>query len=188
MQAQSKQLIEFLNVVRRENFLVLDTETTGLQIGEIVQIAIVDHTGKILIDTLVKPVNGIPADAMRVHGITEDMVGDAPGWNLIAPKVMEIVKDTDLIVYNATYDRKMMHQSNEHYSNEKVNWKEIARWHCAMEAYAEVWGDWNDYHGSYRWQRLTTAMMQQNLPTGDAHNALGDCLMTLALCKKMAGL
>jgi len=188
MQTQSQELITFLNMVRRKEFLVLDTETTGLHKGEIVQIAIVDHMGGVLMDTLVKPVNGIPSDAQRIHGISEAMVSDAPGWNIIAPKVMDIVKGKDLIVYNATYDRKMMHQSNEHYSSEKINWREIANWHCAMEAYAEIWGDWNDWHGSYRWQKLTTAMFQQNLPTQDAHNALGDCLMTLALVKKLAGI
>lgn len=186
MRAYSKQLNDFLGMVKRQDFIVLDTETTGLHAGEIVQIAIVDHTGGVLLDTLVKPTSGIPADATRIHGITEAMVSDCLGWDEIAFKVMDVIKGKDLIVYNATYDRKMMHQSDEHYSTEKVNWRDLARWYCAMENYAEFYGDWNDYHGSYRWQRLTAAMFQQNLPTQDAHTALGDCLMTLALVKKMA--
>src|SRR5690349_6382880 len=98
MQTQSQQLIGFLNMARRNDFLVLDTETTGLHTGEIGQIAIVDHMGRVLMDTLVKPVLGIPSDAQRIHGISEAMVSDAPGWNLIAPKVMDIVKGKDLIV------------------------------------------------------------------------------------------
>lgn len=188
MQSYSKQLTDFLKMVKSEKFFVLDTETTGLHVGEIVQIAIVDPTGKVALDTLVKPVNGIPSDATSIHGITNEMVSDAPGWNVVSEWVMEIIRDSDLIVYNAVYDRKMMHQSHEHYSSEKINWREIARWYCAMEAYSEYYGDWNDYHQSYRWQRLTAAMYQQDLPTKDAHSALGDCLMTLALVRKMAGL
>lgn len=183
-----QQLKQFLEMIRRDEFAVLDTETTGLHVGEIVQIAIVDNTGKTLLDTLVKPVLGIPSDATGIHGITNEMVTDALGWNIIAPQVMDIIKGRDLVVYNAKYDRKMMHQSNEHYSLEKIHWAEIARWWCAMEAYAEFYGDWNSYHGSFRWQSLTNAMFQQDLSTQTAHSALGDCLMTLALVRKMAGL
>jgi hypothetical protein len=47
---------------------------------------------------------------------------------------------------------------------------------CAMSNYASFVGEWNDYHGNYKWQRL---------PGGD-HSAIGDCLATLELIKKMA--
>lgn len=185
---QSTMLKNFLSMVRRQKFYVLDTETTGLKVGEIVQIAIVDHTGNELLNTLVKPVFGIPEAATNIHGITDEMVSSAPGWNIVAPQVAEIIRGNDLIVYNALYDRKMMHQSDEHWSSERTIWRDLCRWHCAMEAYAEHYGDWNDWHSSYRWQSLTNAMFQQDLPTQDAHTALGDCLMTLALVRKIAGL
>lgn len=188
MTEQSKTQTYFWNMVRREQFLVLDTETTGLKVGEIVQIAIVDHTGNELLNTLVKPVLAIPPDATNIHGITDEMVSSAPGWNIVAPQVIDIIKGRDVIVYNATYDRKMMHQSDEHWTSERTVWRELCNWHCAMEAYAEHYGDYNSWHGSYRWQSLTNAMFQQDLPTQQAHTALGDCLMTLALVRKIAGL
>jgi DNA polymerase-3 subunit epsilon len=46
-----------------------------------------------------------------------------------------------------------------------------------MHWYSQWIGDWNDYHGNYKWQRL---------PGGD-HSALGDCRATLAVLKQMAG-
>jgi DNA polymerase-3 subunit epsilon len=49
--------------------------------------------------------------------------------------------------------------------------------HCAMQRYAEWYGEWNDYFGSFRWQRLE----------GGDHSALGDCRATLELIRKMAG-
>lgn len=52
---------------------------------------------------------------------------------------------------------------------------------------AEFHGDWNDYHQSYRWQKLTDAVRQMRVTVdAKAHDALGDCLMTLAVIKKMA--
>jgi DNA polymerase-3 subunit epsilon len=59
-------------------------------------------------------------------------------------------------------------------------------WVCAMEAYAEFWGEWNDYHGNYRWQKLATACRQQGIGVVNAHDAMGDARMTLALLAKLA--
>lgn len=176
----------FLTMAKRGDFVVLDTETTGLERGEIIQIAIVDAHGKVWLDTFVKPMNGIPNT--HIHGIDDSDVADAPSWALIAPAVRDIVRGRDLIVYNAVYDRKMMHQSAEACQMPKTEWKEVAHWYCAMLAYAEVYGDWNDYRQSYAWQKLTVATQQQGLNISAAHTALGDALMTLALVKKLASL
>ncbi|NJL65352.1 MAG: hypothetical protein HC903_30705 [Methylacidiphilales bacterium] len=50
--------------------------------------------------------------------------------------------------------------------------------HCAMHYYSQYVGEWNDYHGNYKWQKL---------PGGD-HSALGDCHATLKIIKQMAGM
>jgi DNA polymerase-3 subunit epsilon len=178
----------FKSMVKRGGFVVLDTETTGLTDGEICQIAIINDSGAILLNSYVKTVKPIPAEAQRIHGITDEMVASAPGWAAIAPRVKEILSGKDVIIYNAVYDRrKMMHKSAEHAGMEKIEWKDFARFWCAMEAYAEYNGDWNDYHQSYRWQKLTDAVRQQRVTVdAKAHDALGDCLMTLSVIKKMS--
>lgn len=170
--------------VARNNWVILDTETTGLTTGEIVQIAILGQNG-VLLDSLCKPQYGIPLEASRIHGITEDMVADAPTFDLLAPTIQQLLQGKDVIVYNATYDRKMLHQSAEAVGIAKIDWKTFSNWVCAMLAYAEFWGDFNEYYGNYRWQKLTRAMEQQGLEISQAHNALGDCLMTMQLVDLM---
>lgn len=178
-------LARFVSALRGQPFLVLDTETTGLHRGEICQIAILNHEGNILLNTLVKPMNSIPMDAYGVHGISDEMVQDAPTWAEIAPQVLDIISNQNLVVYNATYDRKMMHQSGEAAGMPRIEWKEHARWYCAMIAFAEHYGDWNDYHGNYRWQKLSTAAIMSGMDTNGAHDALVDCLMTLHVVHKL---
>lgn len=170
------------------NCLILDTETTGLYDGEIVQIAVINTRGEALMDRLVKPVRPIPAGATAIHGITDADVECAVSWAVVSEELEKLITGCNLVVYNATYDRKMMHQSAEKAGLPKVEWKEVCNWHCAMQAYAEFYGDWNDWHQSYRWQRLTDACSQMGVPepNAPAHSALGDCLRTLALLKKMA--
>jgi DNA polymerase-3 subunit epsilon len=178
-------LENFRKALRGKDFLVLDTETTGLDNAEVVQIAIINSAGEPLLDTLVKTKQPIPRDATRIHGITDEMVKDCPTWLDLAPKIKTILDGQLLVVYNATFDREIMHQTAERWDLPKIEWKEICSWHCAMEAYAEFYGEWNNYHGNYRWQRLGNAARNCNLPTDDAHDALADCLMALGVTKHM---
>lgn len=178
-------LQSFRNALKDQKFLVLDTETTGLHDGEIVQIAIIDSDANVLLDTLVKPVKPIPADATAIHGITDEMVKDAPVWAQITGHIESIVSGKLLVVYNATFDRGMMHKSQERHNLPKIEWKEIAAWYCAMEAFAEFYGEYNAYRGNYKWQKLVVAARHCNQPTDDAHDALADCLMALGVTKHM---
>lgn len=182
------ELQGLLKVIRSGQFLILDTETTGLERGEVVQIAVIDSAGSALINTLVKPVEPIPPSTTRIHGITNQMVANAPRFADVIENLRQTIKGQQVIVYNAVYDRKMLHQSAEAAAIEKTDWKAISRWWCAMEGFAEVYGDWNSMRKSFRWQKLSTAAHYYKLPLVDEHNALGDCLTTLAIYKRMAGL
>ncbi len=177
--------MSIIDVIKSGEFVILDTETTGLYAGsEIVSIAIIDSKGETLLDTLVKPAQPIPTDATRIHGITNEMVKDAPPFPL--DQIHELLAEQQVIVYNASYDQTMLYRSAESAGMTRVDWAGIADWHCAMEHFAEIYGEWNEYHGNYRWQRLETACRYYKIPVVGAHGALADCLMTLEVCKKMA--
>jgi len=176
----------FLKMLRSKFYIVLDTETTGLHDGEICEIAIMSSHGEILLDTLVKPVNPIPQEATAIHGITNEMVSDAPTWSYIHSRVVSILTRRNVVVYNAFYDRKMMHLTSEKSGLAKMAWTQIADWWCAMEAFSQVYGKWDDYHGNFAWQSLSNAAKYYGIPVDNAHRALGDVKMTLAVCRKMA--
>lgn len=181
-------LQDFLNIVRGGHFLILDTETTGLERGEVVQIGVIDSSGRELMNTFVKPVDPIPLSTTRIHGITNQMVASAPRFGEVVEQLRQTLQDQQVIVYNAVYDRRMLHLSAEAAGLEKTDWKTLSHWWCAMEAFAEVYGDYNSFRRSYRWQKLSTAARYYGLSPVNEHTALGDCLTTLAVCKHMAGL
>lgn len=182
----TNKLINFIEMVRGRNFVILDTETTGLHRGEICEIAIIDAMGNTLLDQRVKTVEPIPLGASNIHGITDSDVKDCPMWREIQPKVREILRGKNVVIYNSVYDRKMMHQSDERNGMERVDYKSESVFWCAMEAYAGYHGDWNSYHQSYKWQKLTSAALHMGVEETNAHSALGDCLMTLGVIKAMA--
>ncbi len=181
------KLKAFMDMTKTAGYLILDIETTGLKNAEVCEIAIIKHTGEILLDTLVKPTKPIPKAAWSVHGISDGRVAEAPGWEQVSDDVRDILSAHDnLIVYNAKFDRHMMYSSDEHIGVDHVAWKELISCHCAMEAYAEYFGEWNEYQQSYRWQRLGAAARQMQITANNLHSALADCQTTLAIVQAMA--
>jgi len=126
----------------------------------------------------------IPPDATRIHGITNDAIKDARDWKAVFEDVKAITSGKDLIVYNLGYDTKLMSWSCK-LRGILYNPTWVDAW-CAMQWYAFIWKDLDDFYGTYRWQRLSNAAVQQKLTVKVAHNALGDCLMTLAVINKLA--
>jgi|SRR6056297_1643507 len=176
----------FKAMVTAGDYVVLDTETTGLTDGEICQIAIADANETVLLDTLIKTTQPIPAGATDIHGITDNDVANSPTWAEVQPVVRDILNGRNVIIYNATYDRKMMHKSDERSGLERTDYKAEATYWDGMAHYAEYFGEWNNYHGNYRWQKLTNAARQCGIATDNAHSALGDVLMTIGVIRHMA--
>ena len=82
-----------------------DLETTGLDVknDRIVQFAFLrvnpDHSRNEWME-LVNPGIPIPAEASRVHNITDDMVADKPGFEEFAPSVLKFLEHCDLAGFN----------------------------------------------------------------------------------------
>lgn len=157
-------------------WVILDTETTGLRYNdEVIQIGMIDGAGNVLIENqLVKPTCPISIEARQVHGIFPVHVENAPSFADVLPHLRAAVAGKLLVIYNAEFDLRMLEQSARAHGQDLGLKMEMHT--CAMKTYALWYGDWNDYHQSFRWQRL---------PGGD-HSALGDCRSALELIRKMA--
>jgi DNA polymerase-3 subunit epsilon len=97
-----------------------------------------------------------------------------------------IVEGRNLVVYNAAFDRKMIDGDCKRHDLAKLP---VKKYHCAMLKYAQYYGRLNRYGGDFRWQSLETACEQLHIRLPErAHNALGDCLRTLEVMKRLAGI
>lgn len=171
---------------RAKNFYVLDTETTGLdKRDEIVQIGIIDKHGSTILNTLVKPTRPVTAQVIAVHGITNDMLRDAPPFSELYVKLSALLAGQTLVAYNMDFDWRMLAQTAALYGLPNVF---TGPRHCAMKEYAKYRGQFDLKKRGYRWYSLSEACKQQRIKVENAHDALGDVLMTLALIKKMAAL
>lgn len=175
---------ELFDILKRGNFDVLDTETTGLdKRAEIASIAVIGSNGVVKLNTLVHPTRPIPQEATAIHGITNEMVKGALPFP--SELLANMLADRDVVIYNAQYDVGMLYQATEWAGLPRVEWRKIARFHCAMEKFAEVYGEWNSRYGNYKWKPLSAAAHYYKVKQEGAHGALVDCQTTLQVCKAM---
>lgn len=178
---QKGRMTRWAQELLSSNALILDFETTGLHGADIVQIGAVDMAGATAYDTLVKPAMPISAGAMGVHGITHEMVADAPIFESLYIELSVLLAGRTVVAYNAPFDKGILlgvcHRRN-------LPVPRIKGWECAMRAYAKFYFGGRD---GGKWQSLSKACMQQNIPIENAHSAVSDCKMTWQLLKRMAG-
>jgi len=153
----------------------LDTETTGLSsLDEVIEIAIIDHDGQTLLQTLVKPRRPIPPDAIRIHGINDSAVANAPIWDEIWPTVRSMMDGRSIGIYNDDFDIRMMKQSFRVFD---PSWRNSFTSFDILKLYAEFFGEIDPRRGSFRYQSLAKAGAQCEIELPNAHRALADALL-----------
>ncbi len=160
-----------------ENALFLDTETTGLDnTAEIVEIAIADRDGNPVFESLVKPSAPITPRLVSIHGISNEMVKNAPTWAEIHLEINRILTGKTVVAYNSDFDSRMIEQTIDIYSLPGI----ICYWECSMQMY-------QNHTGHHKWIKLIEAAEQCGVyPMGKAHRAMTDVIMCLQIVQKIA--
>lgn len=157
----------------------LDTETTGMgPRDEIVEIAILDKNGNTLYESLVQPTRKIPADAIWIHGITDDMVAGAPAWPQVWSEVEELLSTRHVGIYNAEFDLRLFGQSHRLHG---LAWGGLPNPFCIMKLYADFYT-----YGAGRYQKLEVAGRQCGIPLPNSHRARADTALALAVFQRIA--
>jgi DNA polymerase III subunit epsilon len=111
--------------------VVLDTETTGLEVGQghrIIEIGCVEMlnrraTGRHFHEYL-DPERDIDAGAAAVHGITREKLAGKPKFAAVAERFLEFVDGAELIIHNAAFDVAFL-------DGELARWAALAGAECA---------------------------------------------------------
>lgn len=176
--------------------VVLDLETTSLG-GYAVEIAVIDMSGAVLLDTRLWPEADLDEETTKIHGLTLERLAGAPTFAQVADELSELLRGRRVWTYNSAFDRGVLEREVERLALRRAEagllhhlpsearrfarrtartWGRRVRWRCAMRLYSQFVGEWSERHDNYAYQPL---------PGGD-HRALGDARAALAVLRRMA--
>ena len=94
-------------------FAIIDIETTGINFryGKITEIAIFQHNGTKItgsFSSLIYPEMDISFHIIKIIGITNSMVNNAPKFYEIAKKIIEMTVGRIFVAYNVQFDYKFI--------------------------------------------------------------------------------
>lgn len=91
--------------------IVLDTETTGIDPNDghrIIEIGCVELMERQLTGrhyhVYINPEREVEAEAITVHGITNEFLADKPVFSEVADEFFEFIKGAELVIHNAAFD------------------------------------------------------------------------------------
>lgn len=181
------------------NFVVIDTETTGLRPAscEIIDIAAIrfrDYKPVEKVSMLLSSKKPIPPEATKINGITDEMVSGCPRFQEIAESLVEFIGADNLVGHNLPFDLSFIIRYGADVTKIKRKYYdtlEIARKTIPQERIKQRWdrelGDY-DYEVSDGIEnyKLGTLCSWYGIINSRSHRAEGDALAAGFLLQKLA--
>lgn len=170
------------------NVVTWDTETTGLDplMDEVIAVGIVDCDGQVLLDTLIRPANMATltaTNASDVHGITADMLADAPTFPELYGELKALLDGRFWLGYNIQFDARMLDATCLRYDLPPL--LSVGQ-HDATPYVADFVGQWDEGKGGYKYWKLVEAAEKFGLTEFAAHHAAADAVATWTVVKRMS--
>ncbi len=104
--------------IKKDTFICLDCETTGLDVenDEIIELAIAKFTYDEILDkfeTLIDPKRPISQESIEIHKITDEMVSGKPKIEEILHKTLEMINGYTIVGHNIGFDISMLIQASK---------------------------------------------------------------------------
>ena len=159
-------------------YCIIDVETTGGKFDEegITEIAIYKYDGFEIIDqfiSLVNPERPIDAYVVKLTGINNAMLRQAPKFYEIAKRVIEITENAIIVAHNSSFDYRIIKTEFK-----RLGFTFVKETICTVELSKKLIPNMD----SYSLGKLVKAL---GIPIVDRHRASGDALATLKLFKML---
>lgn len=159
-------------------YAIVDIETTGGNASgsRITEIAIIIHDGTNIIDrfeTLINPEKEIPLPIFALTGINNDMVRNAPVFDDVAERVLEMLTGRIFVAHSVNFDYSFIRHQLE-----QAGFKWTAKKLCTVRAARKI----KPGLDSYSLGNLCRAL---NIPIENRHRAGGDADATAILFSRL---
>ena len=135
-------------------------------------------------NSLVRPLNPIPREASRIHGITEEMTRNAPMWISLWQELRGFFYGRLLAIYNAEFDLRMIDQTNR--KSGLTRWQPGLPPEDIMRIFADYRSVWDQSRRANKYFRLEEAGKHLGITIPNSHRALEDTLLAREVLNKIA--
>lgn len=148
--------------MKTSNFVAIDFETMTAEQTSACAIGLVKVLGGTVHQAFYSLINPVPDDRdmlnTAVHGITPDMVANAPTYAQLFPLLKSFIQDLPIVCHNRGADINIMQRCMDYYGLTGID---TANNYCTFEMTG---------------QSLTACCKQYGIPMLEHHNALDDAL------------
>ncbi len=153
-------------------FTVVDLEATGSQAGldRIIEVGMVRVEGNRIRGTfssLVNPLRPIPRWIRHLTGIEEAMLQDAPRFHQIAPRILDLLRDSVFVAHNVDFDYPFLRAQLERSGHRPPPMPQL----CTVRLSRRLHPEWGRF-------RLSAVASRLSVPLREHHRALSDALAT----------
>lgn len=155
---------------RPDSLIVLDTETTGLdhKVERLIEVAAVRlEDGEVVarFSELIRPDVPVRHSSFQIHGISDEMLAEAPGEDEVIPRLLEFIGETPFAAHNAIFDYSFINAAHKRLYGK--SWK--IRRIDTLDVYRSVFPD-EPSHG------LSSLLARFGFDPSVKHRALDDAL------------
>lgn len=155
-----------------KDFTVIDLETTGLspEYDDIIEIGAVKYRDGVPVgrfERLVNPGYSLPEYIVKLTGITDEMLDNAPALSLVLPEFLSFVGNDLIVGHNVSFDINFIYDncarcSLPAFPNDYL---------CTMRLSRRMFPEWNNH-------KLKTMVAELCPSAAPAHRSIADCEAT----------
>lgn len=173
---------DFISLAK-DNYIILDTETTGFNFKEddVIELGMTDINGNVLYDGMFKPDKENSPEAESANHISNAELQDKPTILDEWEKIKTAVAGRKIATYNLDFDKNIMINAAVRHG---VPREEIEQLFdnsvCIMQSYTA-------YKDGYRATKLQNALKENGVEVTQDHRAASDCKVTAQLIQAVRG-
>jgi len=123
--------------------IVLDIETTGLdftkeKMVEFAAVRLENGVIKAEFQTLINPKQHIRKSSIAIHGITEEMVKDAPTEAEVIQQILDFIGEYPIVAHNAIFDYSFINEASLRHLGTPITNQRIDSQYMFKEVYPDV--------------------------------------------------
>lgn len=158
--------------LKLDNFVVIDTETTGLnavkdELLEIAAIKFIEGKPVECLTTLLKPKKEISNEITNINHITNEMVSNSPNISFVIKSFYNFLDNYNIVAYNTEFDIKFLYKNGLDLFSQKRQFFD------ALQVCKKYYK--NSYLPNYK---LDTICNEYGIHRTQAHRAVEDALAT----------